>query len=189
MDVNRQEQMRELMQEIYLTHRECAKVWQETKDANYKPRELVPKWSDEDSHELFRANGIAYKSAEPLSNKLLELLRKFFQKFVDPVYAPFLNGDRDAIDQVIDFLEIDIPAFRLGYQKEQIYRELKKIDLSAGQIARLKQIALALCTNDGYRRELSYTARLMSKLADREFIEELEALERSDDPFAQRKAH
>ena len=92
----------------------------------------------------------------------------------------FYQGDSEAIDAILDFLETDIPAFRCGYAKEKFYRRLKNMSLTQNQIDRVKTIALDQCASDCYRREFRDLARLFIRLADQNFVEQLRMLK--DDP-------
>jgi hypothetical protein len=86
-----------------------------------------------------------------------------------------------AADSVIDFLEIDIPAFRCGYVKEKFLRKLKSVALAEHQQTRLKKVALSLVAQGHYRRELSDWSRLMIVMADEEFIRSLQDVIKSLD--------
>jgi hypothetical protein len=86
-----------------------------------------------------------------------------------------------AADSVIDFLEIDIPAFRCGYVKEKFLRKLKSVALAEHQQTRLKKVALSLVAQGHYRRELSGWSRLMIVMADEEFIRSLQDVIKSLD--------
>ena len=79
----------------------------------------------------------------------------------------------NAIDEVLNFLEVDAPAFRTGYSKEWYYRKLKKLELNPTQIERLKTIALNRCASPEYRREDSELRRLMIRLADAKFLQQV----------------
>jgi hypothetical protein len=91
-------------------------------------------------------------------------------------------------DKVIDFLETDIPAFRTGYEKEFYLRHLKGVSLSELQRERLREIALRICRNDTFRRELRDWARLMIVLADNRFISNLQEIVESTPWPEHRKA-
>jgi hypothetical protein len=118
--MNRKEQMRELMQQIFTAHKEFSTAWDASKSANFKSGETYELFnlSPKEINEMLSANHQAYMDARPKGEKLYGLLKTFFENFLIPVMPPFLEGQNDAIDQILDFLEIDISAFRLGYQKE-----------------------------------------------------------------------
>ncbi|MCC6491111.1 MAG: hypothetical protein IT364_26725 [Candidatus Hydrogenedentes bacterium] len=96
------------------------------------------------------------------------------------LYEGFLRGDADAVDAVLDFLEIDIPAFRAGYAKEWYYRKLKRTPLSEHQKQRIRNLGLALFAQPEYRREWAELVRLFANLADAELIKQIAELTTSD---------
>ena len=75
------------------------------------------------------------------------------------------NGDRDAIEPAITFLEVDPWAFRSGYAKETILRFLKRADLDDEQAARLRKVIVAV-VDAGDRREFRGYCRLARRVAD-----------------------
>lgn len=170
--------MRELMQQIYLAHQAASSAWQASKNRNYKPGKSHDRWTDDETAKMFRANGIAYRESQQEYDKLHALLNLFYSTF-------FHSQD---IDEILDFLEIDIPAYRLGYQKEIFYRQLKTEILTSGQITRLSSIVCSLCAAPHYRREFRPAIGLMTKLADESFIGRILELADSDSEYAQRKA-
>jgi hypothetical protein len=93
-----------------------------------------------------------------------------------------------SIDSVIDFLEIDIPAFRCGYEKEWYLNKLKSLSLNKDQQDRLKTIALDLVSKSHYRREFQDWCRLMIVHADQPFFARLQELSASDEHWVQQKA-
>lgn len=86
------------------------------------------------------------------------------------------DGSPQAVDDLIEYLAVDIPAFRSGYAKERFYRQLKKIPLTQAQIARLRDIALARCASAEYRRDDSELRRVMIQLADLDFLNRVAAI-------------
>ncbi|MCC6699729.1 MAG: hypothetical protein IT365_29165 [Candidatus Hydrogenedentes bacterium] len=96
------------------------------------------------------------------------------------LHGGFLGGDADAVDAVLDFLEIDIPAFRAGYAKEWYYRKLKRIPLTEHQKQRIKNLGLALLAQPEYRREWADLVRLLAKLADGDLVKQIAELTTSD---------
>lgn len=80
------------------------------------------------------------------------------------------DGSSQAVDDLIEYLAVDIPAFRSGYAKERFYRQLKKIPLTQAQIDRLRDIAIARCASNEYLRDDSELRRVMIRLADLDFL-------------------
>jgi hypothetical protein len=98
-------------------------------------------------------------------------LKLFYESVLGLLADPFLAGNSNAIDEVLNFLEVDVPAFRTGYSKEWYYRKLKKLKLNPTQIERLRTIALNRCASPEYRREDGELRRLMIGLADAGFLQ------------------
>lgn len=120
-------------------------------------------------------------------NKFWDELNLLFQTKLDPLRQAFLTDSLAAVDDVIDFLAVDIPAFRCGYEKEWYLRRLKSLPLDEAQKARLKTIALDLARRSDYRREFYDWAKLMIVLADKTFVAELQPLLESSDEFVRKK--
>jgi hypothetical protein len=95
---------------------------------------------------------------------------------LEPLKQRFIAGDAKAIDEVLDFLAIDLLASGTGYQKQWYYRKLKHLDLTEEQISRVREIALARCASNEYRREDSELRRLMVRLADAKFMEQVQTI-------------
>lgn len=121
-------------------------------------------------------------------NKFRDALNLLLQTKLNPLRQAFLTDSVAAVDDVIDFLAVDIPAFRCGYEKEWYLRRLKSLPLTETQKARLKTIALDLARKPNYRRDFSDWAKLMIVLADEIFIAELQTLLESSDVFVRKKA-
>ena len=158
--------LRELMQNLYDAHREFKKAFQDS-IANWKGKEPLEVSSSRD--------------------KFWDALILLFGEIIEPLHDAFLADKITVLDDVIDFLAIDIPAFRCGYEKEWYLRRLKSLPLSEAQKARLKTIALDLSRKPDYRREFYDWAKLMIVLADKPFVDELETLLESSDEFVQKK--
>src|SRR5215813_6177511 len=93
-----------------------------------------------------------------------------FYEALAPAEKRFLAGDVTACDDIINFLEVDIPISGSGYKKEKFYRKFKAIKLDRDQIARLQEIAIQRCASTEQRREDAELRRLMIKLADSGFL-------------------
>lgn len=104
-----------------------------------------------------------------------EFYRKHDQLFeaLKTYAAEFFQAKPGSVDAILDFVEVDLPAFRTGYVKEKIYRKLKSMSLEPQQVERPASIALAQCDSDRYAREFRQLIRLMIKLADKEFVSKL----------------
>ena len=135
-------------------------------------------------HESWRRNG--YKRPEAIEvidarNNAWSALSLLFNE-LERYEKDFLAGETWAIDAIIEFLEVDIPAFRCGYAKERYYRKLKSLALTEQQKDRIKNIAFKMSQSDNYRREFRDLARLMVKLADREFVEKMKSISENSTP-------
>lgn len=120
------------------------------------------------------------------------ILKRFHGAF-DELFAllPFARleqGEPDAIDAILDFCELDIPAYRCGYAKEWCYTRMKRLLLSNAQTARVRQLALELCRAESARRELAELTRLLIRVADIDFLRDLKVLTRDKNPWTHRKA-
>jgi len=132
--MSNQERYRELLENIREAHAKHRKVWEDTK------RETGD-------------NGKAYKAAKAEHRELCGHLQTLYETRLTPLREPFLAGRPKVIDEIISLLEIDVPAFRVGYDKEWYYGKLKKLTLNTEQAERLCLIALARCASSEYRRE------------------------------------
>jgi hypothetical protein len=86
------------------------------------------------------------------------------------------SGEEGVIDEVLEFLAVDVLAFGTGYAKEKCYRRLKHVELSPAQDQKIRAIALQRCASNEYRREDSELRRLVTKLADLDFLEKVAAI-------------
>ena len=99
------------------------------------------------------ATTIAYNDLESLNKK------RQLKSYGAMQYARkcFNNKNWDAL---IDFLTIDAPAFRIGYQKEYFLRKMRKVELSEAHKQEIKNFILTILQLNGYRRELKDFAKL-----------------------------
>lgn len=116
-------------------------------------------------------------------------LNILFVSKLDPLRNSFLADPQSSVDEVIDFLEIDIPAFRCGYEKEWYLRKLKSIELSEYQCNRLRIIAFTLIGDMKFRREFRDWCRLMAVLANKVFLEQLQVFSTNENYHVKQKAN
>ena len=163
-----QDRLRKLMQDVYESHinfhKELAKGSRWGSNGNERSEIVV-------ARERFHAS--------------LDLL---FRAYLIPLRTSFRQDALSSVDKVIGFLQIDIPAFRCGYEKEWYLTKLKSVPLTLEQSNRLKKSALDLVSNSHYRRELRDWARLMTILADEPFVASLRTISNSTDHFIQQNA-
>ena len=167
---------RKLMEEIRQAHLEFKQVWESVRaDELAKQGVKIGKGRrpNEGWRNVWDANRVAYRAAQSKADRRDELLILLFDELP---FEEFMRGESAAIDAILDFLEIDVMAFRCGYAKEDCLRVLKRFDLTPQQVERLKRLTLAMCQFRGQRRELADLTRLMIPLADQNFLRDLEDL-------------
>ena len=103
-------------------------------------------------------------------------METLYAEHLQPLEKRFAAGTLLAVDEIIEFLAADVPAFKSGYTKEKYYRKLKQMKLSADQIERIREIATQRCASDEYRREDSELRRVMIGLADMDFLNHVAAI-------------
>ena len=168
---------RDLMEKIYHSHQEFTEVWNRVRSAELRKHDI----DDNDfrmsgSYErIWDANGVAYDAARPQSDKRDEFLSVLFNELP---FEMFLQGKPEAIDSILDFLEIDVLAFRCGYTKQWCFRKLKSLPLNQKQIARLCQLLLNMCDYSGQREEMKELIRLTIRFADEILVQDLQRVAR-----------
>lgn len=110
-------------------------------------------------------------------NKFLRANDELWNKLLEPLQQKFNANSSLAIDEVIDFLEVDIPAYRCGYLKEHFLERLKANDLTNTQKERLQNIVLQLCEKNTVRREFRRWVNLMRQVTDEGFVNRLQKLQ------------
>jgi hypothetical protein len=136
----------------------------------------------------WQAGGIERSEVVAARKRFYVAFDLLFSAHLTPLRVAFLQDPLTAVDSVIDFLEIDIPVFRCGYEKEWYLTKLKSVSLIPEQRDRLKSSALNLLRNPHYRRERRDWARLMIIIADETFVEDLRTLSYSPDHFVQQNS-
>jgi hypothetical protein len=151
---------RELMQNVRDAHVLSSKAFRE-----------IGSWKSKDEKAVAKAR------------KLLEAFKEQFRALqirLTPLTESIHPGNECLVDEVLEFLAVDVLAFGCGYAKEKCYRRLKHVELSPSQVGRIKDIALKRCASNEYRREDSELRRLATKIADLEFLEEIAAIPAQD---------
>ena len=167
---------RHLMENLYLAHQSFHRHWNEWQNGSLPQK--VKK----------QLKGHEPESVTVARNKMLDALNLLFNTKLAPLEIKFRENPESAVDEIIEFLSIDIPAFRCGYAKEQFLKRLKSVPLKSFQQQKLREIALDLLSRPHYRREIGAWSRLMIALADQSFIEELENLSESSDEMIRQRA-
>jgi hypothetical protein len=187
--MNRKKRYHDLMERIRDSHQEFSAVWNRVKAEELRKRGLEPGddiWIGDRMEKVWEANGVAYQAARPQSDRRDEFLTILFDELP---FEEFLEDKPEAIDAILDFLEIDVLAFRCGYAKQWCFHNLKSLTLNQKQKMRLQQLTIAMCQYKGQREELRELARLMIPLADTALIQQLHDLaESGDNEYVRRKA-
>jgi hypothetical protein len=121
-------------------------------------------------------NTEAYAEARPHWERLHRAWERLASLL--PSFEP--GSSPEATYAWIQVCEIDVPAFRIGYLKEQIYRKFKKAPLNEEHRQRILALALHHLQACQWRRELRTLSPLAVSLADTDFLREVEALWSSD---------
>lgn len=80
----------------------------------------------------------------------------------------------DTLEAWLRLCEVDVPAFRIGYLKERVYRSLKQVSLSPTQRDRVLRLALHHLGAPQWRREWRQLSRLAVRLATPAFLDAVE---------------
>ena len=162
------EQLRELIEEAYSAHKEFKKEWNNGSEN--------------------RSRGTEPPEVTAARDKFWRAHTRLFAEKLDPLRTAFAYDTVRMVDDVIDFLAIDAPAFRTGYEKEWYLGKLKSVPLTADQQGRLKSIALDLVGKPIFRRELREWSRLMILLADEGSMARLRTLTASTEHRVQQNS-
>jgi len=98
------------------------------------------------------------------------------------------TGDRAAIDEALDFVELRKPVFRVGYDQEKLFRSLKQAELDDSQLGRLEFLALQLLSSSLQGGQLRELARVLRGRASTGFRTKLQALASATEPVVRRRA-
>ena len=97
-------------------------------------------------------------------------------------------GDVRGVEPAIKFLKADVYESRSGYLKEYLWRYLNRVPLSDRQSRRLIEVARKYLARR-MTREFRSMCRLVHRIADEEFIIEVQSLaESSSDERIRRRA-
>lgn len=170
---------RELMRDLHEANREFKDEWNDWWNKKIKPTE---------KKKLKKLKGREPESVTVARDKFYVALNRLYEMQLAPLAIAFRENPSSSADDVIEFLAVDITAHRCGYAKEWFLTKLKSVELTSSQKLKLQQIALNLCESYYFRREINYWSRLMIKLADKDFVNKLNALSNSSNRYAQIKA-
>lgn len=159
----------ELMQEAYLAHRDFKDKW---KKWEYVDKKLK----------------VEPKAVTDARNKFFQKLDSLYVTKISPLELKFKENPNSVVDELIEFLSVDITAHRCGYAKGIFLQWLKNVELTADEIKQFQEAALKVCQTNNVRREFRRWCRLMIKLADEEFVSNLKILVKSDEFFTRLKS-
>lgn len=162
------------MREAFLAHRDFKDEWKNWRTGKLKSRQK------EKGNKEPRSVSVARKVFWEKTDRLFDAVNILELKFTE--------NQGLAIDELTEFLEIDIPAFRCGYAKEIFLEKLKNIELTESEKKKVRRTAIAVCANGNIRREYRRWCRLMIKLADADFIPDIRHNLESEEVFVRLKA-
>ena len=113
--------------------------------------------------------------------------RSQIDHYIAGISAEAISQDRHIRQFVFDFLSVDPVFFRSGYEKENMLKLLKALDLSDEEQEVLRQTILRRVRN-GALREFRRFCHLIPKIQNDVFISELRLAAKSTDAQIQRRA-
>jgi hypothetical protein len=131
----------------------------------------------------------ATRDRDAVSRREWEQACEAFHSFESPL-DPYIRqarednlyADKNLIEFVVCFLEVDPRFFRSGYLKQMLITRLKRSELDAATKQRLRAVLLDAVARRG-SREFKHYCRLASVIADQEVVTSLEdTIGRGDGP-------
>ena len=98
------------------------------------------------------------------------------------------DGNGEAVEMAVQFLQYNPEFFRSGYIKEEVIRLLRRVVLTKDQEARLRQVVLDRIQGED-RREFRRYCRLAAHLCNDELRSKVAALAKSRDRRIRRHAN
>lgn len=149
-------------------------------------------WRDWRSGKLKDAKGVKPhtepKSVREARNKFLAANDELFNLRIEPLEKRFKVDASESLDEVLEFLSIDLSAFRCGYAKEFFLKWLKQTNFSVNEIEKIKSLIIEVCETKSFRREFRRWCRLAIKIADENFVERLQKVTKDENHFARVKS-
>jgi hypothetical protein len=164
-----------LMREVYSAHEKLKQEWADWQNGNLKKSKE-------------RKGNVEPESVTKARDEFYDKLNLLYSLRLEPLEQKFRGDPHAAFAELMEFLSVDIAAFRTGYAKEVFLRWLKNVDLSQNEIRETQRTALEICAKPNIRREFRYWRRLMIKFADADFLLELKKLTESDEPLTRLKS-
>src|SRR5687767_224075 len=126
-------EIRELMLEVYKAHQDFKKEWDDWRHSGKKPAE----------HKRDKISaGQEPKKLSAARARLLSAFGNLWEQRLAPLQNQLLKDPHPAIDDLIEFLLLEIPAHRCGYAKGWFLTRLKQIDLTPEEKTKIQNAAL-----------------------------------------------
>ena len=165
---------RQLMNESYLAHRNFKQEWADWRNGKLKKSKK-------------QSGNVEPESVTEARNEFLQKNDLLFTLKIYPLETKFRESPHSAFAELIEFLSVDIAAFRCGYAKEVFLQWLKRVELTTSEINEIQQIALKMCETENVRREFRRWCRLMVKFADVSFVLKLREISKNKKSFRELK--
>lgn len=163
------------MQKSFAAHQNFKNVWRDwrsgrLKDVKGEKPHTEPQAITEARNEFWAAND------------------ELFSLKIQPIEKNFKKNPSDSLEEVLEFLSIDITAFRCGYAKEFFLKGLKQTSFSESESEKIKSMIVDVCKTKSFRREFRRWSSLAVKIADSNLVESLQNLVKSECHFARVKS-
>lgn len=163
------------MQEVYLAQKNFKDAWDKWRNGKLKKKKRA-------------SRNIEPESVTKARDNFHQKLNFLYVSKIYPLEKKFQNDSKSSIAEVVEFLSVDIPAFRCGYEKEIFLQWLKHTELNLREVEQFQQIAVKICEANNVRREFRRWCRLMVKLADADFVFKLQNLSQSESLYIRLKS-
>ena len=163
---------RELMEKLRQAGQSFHREWRDWQEGKLSHREKL------------RLKGLEPENVTLARNKFYEALNLLYDTKLNPLDTKSQTNPPSAVDEIIEFLSVDVLAHRCGYAKEFLLTKLKSVELSLEQKLNLQQISITFCEVNNFHREFRRWCRLAIKIADENFLRELKNLSESSNEYA-----
>lgn len=160
-------------------------LMQQSFEAN---QNLKNEWRNWQNGKINSKTGTEPQSVTDARNLFFEKNDLLYGLKLEPLEREFKKNPQRALDEVIEFLSVEIMAFRCGYAKEVFLQWLKQIEFSQKEIEKLRDLILNICQSKSFRREFRRWCRLAVKIADKNFVLRLQNLSETENKFAMVKS-
>lgn len=166
-----------LMSALHNAHQDFQRKCQKWKDSeHYRPEKVL-----------------AVNVQEPMSISMArqdfwDAFNRLFDGKLIPLESRFKINPQSAIDEIIDFLAVDIPAFRCVNYKEFFLEKLKNTKMTNAQEQRLINVFIRLCKTRTMPREFQKWCELVLSFADLDIVDDLMVLSKSSNNYTKTKS-